>query len=121
MYNRDVGTDLSQPQVLGFRYAMSRTQTLWPCEGLAKHLGASLAKGQEGCVGRGAVLAEGAVQVQRVRHRPSAGDGGREAQLVAVTLVQGVLAGLHIAHIGVPGAVQLERPGLAALTSIFQH
>ena len=86
-----------------------------------EYLGPGLAEGQEGCIGRRAVLPEGAVQVQRVRQGPRAGDGCREAQLIAVALVQGVLAGLHILHICVPGAVQLERPGLAASTSVCQH
>ena len=116
----DAGTDVGQFWKTAVSYAVVSAQTSWLSEVLAEHLGAGRAEGQEGCIRSRAMLPEGAVQVQRVRHRPRARDGCREAQLVAVTLIQGILARLHIPHICVPGAVQLERPGLAVSTYVCQ-
>ena len=57
------------------------------------------------------MLPECVVQVKSVRKGPAAGQCCGEAELIAVAIIQGVLAGLHIRHIGGLGSVQPEGLG----------
>ena len=56
---------------------------------------ADCAKGQKGSVGRWAPLPQRVVELQRV-NRCWARQGSRQAELIALASVQGILAGLHI-------------------------
>ena len=68
---------------------------------------AGVAEGQESGVGRRALLPQSVVQLKRVRRcRP--GQRSRQAQLVALASVQGVLAGTHIACVGRPRVGHLK-------------
>jgi hypothetical protein len=64
------------------------------------HLRASLPKREECSIGGWAVPPERVVQVKRVQQGPAAGQCCGEAELIAVALIQSILAGLHIRHIG---------------------